>query len=158
MASFIAGRYTATWNALAIGITADGLRLNHKFFKRLITGDNFAEAPQDAVYRGAEMFIGWTGIQYDAAALPTIMWPYAATLYDMGVIGTTDVGSSKAKSLILTAVAGTPAAAAPATATFLTSILAEGFPVELLFAPDLREVPLRLRIYPNSSGVFGTQT
>lgn len=156
--SFVAGRYTATWNALAVGVTADGFRLNHKFFERLITGDNFAEAPQDAVYRGAEMFIGFTPIAYDSAALPTIMWPYAATLYDMGVIGRTAVGSAIAKSLILTAVAGTPAAAAPATATFLTSKLAEGFPVEILYAPDLREVPLRLRIFPNSSGVFGTQT
>lgn len=158
MAAFIAGRYTCTWNALAAGITADGFRLNHKFFKRLITGDNFAETPQDAVFRGAEMFIGWTAIQYDAAAFPTVMWPYGSTFYDMGVIGRTDVGSSVAKSLILTAVSGTPAAAAPATATFLTSILAEGFPVEILYAPDLREVPLRLRVYPSSSGVFGTQT
>src|SRR5690349_10658620 len=107
MAAFLAGRYTATWNNLAVGVTADGFRLNHKFFKRLITGDNFAETPQDAIFRGAEMFIGWTAIQYDAASLPTVMWPYAATLYDMGVIGRTDVGGSLAKSLVLTAVAGT---------------------------------------------------
>lgn len=156
--SFVAGRYTATWNNLAIGITADGFRLNHKFFTRLITGDNFAETPQDAIHRGAEMFVGWTCIEYDTAAMPTVMWPYSATIYDMGVIGRTHVGNSLAKSLVLTAVAGTPAATKPASATFLTTILAEGFPVELLFAPDLREVPIRQRIYPNASGVFGSQT
>ena len=156
--AFIAGRYTATWNNLALGQTAEGFRLSHQFFKRLITGDAFAEAPQDAVYRGSELTIAYRLIQYDAAAAQTLMWPYSATLFDMGVIGRTDVGSAIAKSLILTAVAGTPAAATPATLTFPTSILQEGFPVELLFAPDLREIPMRQRIYPNSSGVFGTQT
>lgn len=156
--SFIAGRYTATWNSLACGQTAEGFRLSHSFFKRLITGDAYADAPQDGIYRGAELFIAMNLIAYDSAALPTIMWPYASTFLDMGVIGVTDVGSTKAKSLILTALAGTPAAATPATLTLPNAILAEGFPVELLFAPDLREVPLRQRIYPNSSGVFGTQT
>jgi hypothetical protein len=38
-------------------------------------------------------------------------------------------------------------------------MLAEGFPVELLMAPDLKEVPIRMRVYPDdSTGVFGTQT
>lgn len=154
--AFIAGQYTATWNANAVGQTADGFHLNWKFFKKLITGDNFAQTPQDAIYQGAEMFVGFTCIAYDAAAVQTLMWPYSATRWDMSTIGRTDVGSSLAKSLVLTAVAGTPAATLPASQTFLTSILAEGFPVELLFAPDLREVPLRLRVYPNSSGVFST--
>lgn len=156
--AFIAGQFTATWNALAIGQTADGFKLNWKFFKRLITGDNMAQTPQDAVYQGAEMFIGYTCISYDAAAVQTVMWPYSATRWDMGVIGRTDVGSAIAKSLVLTAVAGTPAATLPATQTFLTAVLAEGFPVEILFAPDLREVPIRQRIYPSAAGVFSTQT
>jgi len=157
--AFLAGRYTATWNSLALGQTADGFRLSHSFFKRLITGDAFAQAPQDGIYQGAEVFIAGRLIAYDTAAMPTIMWPYAATFLDMGVIGRTDVGGSVAKSLILTAVAGTPSAAAPASLTLPLSILAEGFPVELLFAPDLREVPLRQRVYPNgTTGVFGTQT
>jgi len=158
MATFIAGRYTATWNSLALGQTADGFRSSHSIFKRLITGDAFAQAPQDAIYQGAEVFMAGRLIQYDAAAMPTIMWPYASTFLDMGIIGRADVGTSLAKSLILTAISGTPAAAAPATLTLPNSILAEGFPIELLFAPDLREVPLRMRVYPNSSGIFGTQT
>lgn len=156
--AFIAGRYTATWNSLACGQTADGFRMSHSIFKRLVTGDAMAQAPQDGIYQGAELFMAMRLIQYDSAALPTIMWPYSATFLDMSTIGRTDVGQSLAKSLILTAVAGTPAAATPATLTLPNSILAEGFPVELLFAPDLREVPLRQRVYPNSSGVFGTQT
>ena len=153
---FICGRYTATLGASALGQTRDGYRVSHQLFKRIITGDALAETPQDAILRGAEMFIAVTGIEYNAAGMLNAFWPLASTIYDMGVIGRLD--TAVADSLVLTALAGTPAAAAPATATFLLTTLAEGFPVELLFAPDLREVPLRFRVYPNSSGVFGTQT
>lgn len=156
--SFVSGRYTGTWNALAIGQTADGLRVMHQFFKRLITGDAYADAPQDAVYRGAAVMIGWQSIESDAAAIATASWPYSATKWDMGVIGRTDVGSAVAKSLVLTSTANTPAATKPATWTGLLSILAENFPVEILKAPDLREVPMRMRIYPSNSGVFATET
>lgn len=154
--SFICGRYTATLGAQSLGQTADGYRVSHSLFKRLITGDALAQTPQDAIVQGAEMFVAARLIEYNAAGALNAFWPLAATIYDMGVIGRLD--SAVADSLVLTAVASTPAAAAPATATFLLTTLAEGFPVELLFAPDLREVPLRMRVYPNSSGVFGTQT
>lgn len=154
--TFICGRYTATLSASSLGQTADGYRVSHQSFARQITGDALAQTPQDAIHQGAEMFVSTRLIEYNAAGAQNAFWPFSATIYDMGVIGR--LYSAIADSLVLTAVAATPAAAAPATATFLLSILAEGFPVELLFAPDLREVPLRFRVYPNSSGVFGTQT
>lgn len=155
--SFIAGQYTATWNALALGQTADGFRLTHQFFKRLITGDAYAETPQDAIYRGAEASIAARLIEYNAAAVQTLKWPYNATAWTIGTIGRLDVGGALAKSLVLTAVSGTPAAATPATVTAALAILHELFPVEVLFAPDLREVPIRMRIYPNT-GVFCVET
>lgn len=157
--NIVAGPYTATWNSLACGQSADGFRISHQFFKRLVTGDKFAEAPMDAVYRGAEMFANFRLIEYNAAAIATVMWPYGSFL-TMGQVGRFDItgASAIAKSLILTAVAGTEAADSPASLTLTQAIIAEGFPVELLFAPDLREVPLRLRIYPSESGVFGSQT
>lgn len=155
---FIAGRYTATLGSDSLGQTADGYRISHQFFKQLIKGDAFGETTQDAVYRGGDMEIAMTLLEYNAAGAQNAMWPYASTLLDLGVIGRCDVASSIADSLILTAVTGTTAAAAPASITLPKSILKEGFPVELLFAPALRDIPLRMRIYPNSSGVFGTLT
>jgi hypothetical protein len=155
---FISGGMTATWNALACGQTADGYRLIHQLFKRLITGDLYAESPQDAVYRGAELAVQFRLIEYTAAAVQTIKWPVSATKWDLGVVGRTDVGSAIAKSLVLTAVAGTPASAAPASLTALLSVLHENFPVEVLSAPDLKEVPIRLRIYPSAAGIFATET
>lgn len=156
--SFIAGAYTLTYNGSSLGQLANGIRVNHQFFKRLITGDNFAETPQDGVYRGGEMFAEMTLLEYNATGALAAFWPYNATIFTLGTVGRLDVASALAKSLVMTAVAGTTAATVPASQTHLTSILREGFPVELLYAPDLREVPLNMRIYPNSSGVFGTQT
>jgi hypothetical protein len=163
MTKFVAGGYTATWNALALGQAAQGYRLSHQFFKRIITGDSMAESPQDAVYRGAEMHLQCNLIEYMEAGIATIMWPYGNYL-TMGAVGRLDVqavnNTPSVKQMVFTAVAGTPAATAlsPATLTLPKCILAEGFPVELLMAPDLKEVPLRMRIYPSEAGVFGTQT
>jgi hypothetical protein len=157
MPSFIAGPYTATWNALALGQSAEGWRVSHSFFKRLITGDSFAQSPQDEVYQGAEMFVNFRLTQYDAAAVQTVMWPFGAYL-TMGQVGRVSAQQSIAQSLVFTAVAGTPAATVPATLTLTKTIIAEGHPVDLLLAPDLREVPLRLRSFPNASGVFGSVT
>jgi hypothetical protein len=157
---FMAGGYTSTWNGLACGQTAQGYRLSHQFFKRIITGDKYGQAPQDAVYQGAEMHIQFNLIEYMEAAIATIMWPYGAYL-TMGVVGRLDVQQSLVKQMLFTAVATTPAAAAlsPATLTLPLCMLSEGFPVELLMAPDLKEIPIRMRIYANdTTGVFGTQT
>ncbi len=159
--SFIAGQYTATYKTSALGQTAEGWRCSHQFFKRLITGDTYAQTPQDAVYQGAEVFVQGRLIEYNATGALGAFWPYSSTIFALGVIGRLDVASSIAGALVLTALAGTPAAAAPATLTFTQAILAEGFPVELLFAPDLREVPLRFRCYPyfaTPNQVFGVTT
>jgi hypothetical protein len=155
---FIAGPYTATYGGAALGQAADGYRVSHSFFKRLITGDTYAQAPQDEVYQGAEMFCQMRLIEFDAAGVNAIMWPYGAYLTN-GQVGRVSRQQNLALPLVLTAVAGTPAANLPATLTLTTAILAEGFPVELLHAPDLREVPLRLRVFPAPlTGIFGVAT
>lgn len=155
--SFIAGQYTATLNANSLGQIEAGITLEHRFFKRLITGDNMAETPQDGIFRGGELFVAYNLLEYNAAGASAAFWPYGAGYLNMStVIGTLDTAS--ALQLVLTALAGTPAAATPATITLPDCVLAEGYPVGILFAPDLRTVPIRQRVYPNSSKVFGTTT
>lgn len=155
--SFIAGKYSLTLGGSTVGQTADGIRLSHSFFKRIITGDNFADTPQDAIFRGAELFAAYRLLEYNATSAREAFFPYGSDYLTMDtVIGTLD--SANASQLVLTALAGTPAASTPATVTLPLAILAEGFETELLFAPDLREIPIRQRVYPNSSGVFGTLT
>ncbi len=109
-----------------------------RFFKRLITGDLAGQTPQDAVYQGREQFVSFRLIEAASAGADAIAEPYALDNNELklGVIGTLDIqgnvatGSPQpyAKALVLTAVAGTPAAqGGPATITFPYAILAEGF-------------------------------
>lgn len=169
-ADFVAGAYTATYNAKALGQTADGYRLSHEVFKRIITGDLGAQTPQDAVYQGQAMFLAGRLIEADKAGILDLVYPYSGTVgtpWELGVIGLLDVRGagggtpvSRCKSLVLTALTGTSAYAdMQITMTMPLSILAENFPVEVLLAPDLREVPIRMRIYPTMSTLlFGSQT
>lgn len=169
-ADFIAGAYTLTYNAKAIGQTADGIRLSHQFFKKLITGDAGGQTPQDAIYQGREQMSSFRLIEADKAGIPDLIDPYAGTVgtpWTLGVVGLLDVRgaggvspTARALPLVLTALTGTAAATdMQATITLPLSILAEGFPVEVLLAPDLREVPIRLRHYPNMSTLlFGSNT
>jgi hypothetical protein len=157
--AFISGPYTATFDASALGQVEVGWTLRHSTFQRLITGHNFAQTPQDAIFQGMQMFIDYRLIEYNAAGVLKAMWPFGTTHLNVATpVGAQAVGSSKIKQLILTAVAGTPAATVPATLTLPRCILAEGFNVELLYAPDLRIVPISQRVFPDSSGVFGTET
>lgn len=170
MGKFIAGQYTATYNAKTLGQSAEGWRLSFEVFKRIVTGDLGAETPQDAVYQGQAYFAAFRLIEPASAGVADLLGPYASTVgtpWDLGKIGLLDVQGagtatpvSRCKPLVLTAVSGTSAYNdAQQTITCPLAILAEGFPVEVLLAPDLREVPIRMRIYPNmATGLFGTQT
>ena len=169
-ANFIAGAYTATYNGKALGQTADGFRLSHSFFKRIITGDLFGDTPQDAIYRGREQMLSARLIEAMQAGIPDLIDPYAGTVgtpWTHGVTGLMDIRGAgggtpvpRVKSLILTAVTGTAAYTdSQKTITLPLSILSEGFPVEVLLAPDLREVPIRMRIYHDTSTLlFGSNT
>lgn len=168
--NFVAGAYTATYNAKALGQTAQGFTISHTIFKRIVTGDAGGDSPQDAIYRGREITLAYQLIEALSAAIPDLIWPYSSsvgTQWDLGIIGLMDVrgqggGSptSRAKQLILTAVTGTSAANdGPATVTLPLTSIADNFPIDILAATDLREIPIRQRIYYNqSTGLFGSQT
>lgn len=169
-ANFIAGAYTVTYNSKAVGQVADGFRLSHTFFKRLVRGDIMGETPQDAIYRGREELLAFRLIEADEAGVPDLIDPYAATVgtpWTLGQVGLLDVRGAgtgsptpRTKSLVMTAVTGTAAYSdTQQTVTLPKSIVAENFPIELLFAADLREIPMRMRIYPdNSTLLFGSNT
>lgn len=169
-ANFVAGDYTATYNAKALGQTADGFRLDHRFFKRIVTGDAEGDTPQDAIYRGRDQRVSFRLIEALEAGIADIVEPYASsrgTAGTQGTVGVMDIrnagGASPtalALSLVLTAVSGTSAATdGPASITAVLTQLIEDFPVEVLYGNDLREVPIQCRIYPNAStGVYYTVT
>ncbi len=170
MGKFIAGTYTATYNAKTLGQSAEGWRLSFEIFKRIVTGDLGAETPQDAVYRGQAYFAEFRLIEPMYSGIADLCAPYSATVgtpWELGKVGLLDVQGAgtatpvaRCKPLVLTAVTGTSAYNdAQQTITCPLAVLAEGYPVSVLLAPDLREIPIKMRIYPNmATGLFGSQT
>lgn len=146
----VAGAYTGTYNAVAVGFTQKGFELSQSFKTELIDEtDLYGQTVIDAVYRGGEAFLQFESRTYKAGATAPFA-PWGA----LGVISTTAapigrLATDVAQATVLTAVANTPAAAAPASLTAPKALLAENFDGKLLFDSRLRNVPVRLRLYPS---------
>lgn len=166
MGDFVSGAYSATYNAKALGQTEQGYILSHEFFKKLIKGDLMGQSTQDAIYQGRDQFIEFELIEAAAAGVNELIEPYAdspGTALTIGKVGQRDVGNSAcpgaAKPLILTRIPGLCAElSGPETITLPRVIIAENYPIRILHAADLRQIPIRLRAYPDTSGVIGVAT
>mgnify|MGYP000857433249 FL=1 len=137
-----------TWNSVALGIMQGdaGLPTIEQSNKAepIANTDSYAKSTIDAIYQGADWFASMTCMEYKAGSIAA-WWPYS-TLGRMGTIGRLLYDISL--PLVLTAVAGTPAASSPATLTATRSILAPGFGTRLVFGPTVRTVPLRFQLLP----------
>lgn len=171
--TFIAGAYTVQVDItggstdVSLGQIESGINLEWVTNKQLVTGDNQGDTAQDAVFQGKELFVGFTLMETELLRARLLYWPYStagtgATLEGVygtqGIIGRLDVASIITQKLTFTAIAGTTAAASPATITIPRAILAEDVPVRIKFGPVLRDVTLRLRAYPDAAGLFFTTT
>lgn len=148
LATIIAGRYTGSWNALAIGICKDdGYRLLESPKKEKVNkSDAFAQTLIETVHQGVDWAVVMTLIEYNTAAMPTIISPWGA----FGTLGTIAVlGTGIARPLVLTSTAGTPAVASPATFTGTLAELAPESNVDLGFTSAARQVPVRLDLLPD---------
>lgn len=147
--SFIAGQYTVTYNGVTIGQLESGINIIQQSIVEPIRGDNMGESDQDWTYQGGNVYAELQSLEYNASGVAAAFWPYGA----IGVVGIVGrLGQDLAKSLILTALAGTPAASTPATITASKAILRPGQDLRLLFSPKLRKVPLVFQLLPYTSG------
>lgn len=148
--TLVAGRYTNTYNAVDTGITRDGYTLDQGLSAEVIDEtDAFGGSVIDYVYRGGNVFLSFVSKAYKAGSI-TPFWPWATAL---GTLLTTAaplgrLASALAAADVLTAVANTPAAAAPASLTANLAILAPNSSASLLFNSKVREVPVRLQCLP----------
>lgn len=171
--TFIAGAYTVQVditggsNDVTLGQLESGINLEWVTNKQLVVGDNQGDTPQDGVFQGKELFVGFVLMETELLRARLLYWPYStsgsgATLEGVygtqGIIGRLDVASVITQKLTFTAIAGTTAAASPTTLTVPRAIIAEDVPVRIKFGPVLRNVTLRMRAYPDSAGVFFTTT
>lgn len=151
-ATFIAGQYTVTYNGVAMGIMEgdDGVptieQTSHG--EEIRNTDAYGKSLIDVIYQGADWFAQYMCMEYKAGPI-SAFWPFGAVGV-MGVIGR--IEQDLAAALVLTAIAGTPAAASPATLTAAKAILAPGFNTKLLYGPTLRKVPIRQVLLPYVSG------
>lgn len=162
--TFVAGRYSGTYNAVDVGITRDGYELTlDTEFEDIGETDAWGMSVIDGIWRGGNCFLQFTSVAYKPGSL-SAFWPYGTGLGGVGALGilydSTQVAklpiaalaSAIALPFILTSTPGTPAAtgAGPAasTLTATTALLAKNNNGKLAFNSKLRDVPVRLRCYP----------
>lgn len=143
----VAGAYTGTWNSLALLYTRRGFNLHFtQRGERVEESDLYGRSLIDIIYTGAQVSIDTTCMVY-TANIKTVFWPWTGTF---GVVYNTtnpiaQLASTAGKSLVLTTVANTPAAAGagPNTVTANPSIISPDNDQTLVLNSQLREVPLR---------------
>lgn len=149
----IGGRYSATLNAVSLGITDEGYRLFKALKQEEIAGsDAYGDALLDYFYRGGDVTIQADSKEY-AAGATNAFWQWGAIGQMTGTgspIGR--LASAVAQALVLTSTPATPAAATPATLTAPNAVLAPGQNGSLLFNSKLRRVPIFLAALPYTSG------
>lgn len=165
LGTFIAGPYTSAYASSSLGMAQDGFQIRLRNEKELVNqSDIYGDTILDSVYRGGNCTVSLVGIEFGKMGQKSAIWPFGelnnSSLPAMGFLGTVgymDVGSSLYAALVLTAVAGTTAAATPATMTANQAVMAEQTEIEYAMTSRLRTVPLTMRLYPytvtNPSGM-----
>lgn len=151
LGTFVAGRYTATYNAVDVGMTRQGYELQQTLKQEAVDEtDAYGLSTIDYIYRGGDCFVQYECREYKAGSYGPF-WPFGGGT--LGVLSTSGapvgiLASSVAQSFVLTSTANTPAAAAPASLTAAGAILAPNFDGRLLYDSRLRAVPVRLQCLP----------
>jgi len=158
LGTFRPGEYTMTYAGAPCGlVTSGGQHLRFRPSKKKINDTaTYGDTLIDGIYRGMNAQLMVTFKEWTVAVKQAI-WPYSAggpgAGFDgtLGIIGRLD--SDISQGIVLTAVAGTPAALnGPATFTALRPILADGNDLDIPFGPDETDVPVvfDLMLYDDS--------
>lgn len=143
--AFVSGHYAATWNSVDFGTTKDGFRMTMVNHVEMITVDDYGDAPVDAVQRGAEYRLTFDYAEYDLIK-PVVagQTPFGEAKTNVGKLA-----SGLAKSLVMTAQAGTPAAGAGLIATLTATRAVVISDVEILLAAKHRQGPCTFHLFPD---------
>lgn len=149
LGTFVAGRYSTTYNAVDVGLTEEGYKLKMELLEAPIDkSDAYGKMLIDSIYQGQNWSLTWLGIEYKAGSYgPQFGW---ANIGVVGIIGRLATGI--AVTVVMTATTGTPAAAAPATITSTNAKVSPKNNFELLYHSDNRKVPIMLDFLPYDSG------
>lgn len=159
--SFVAGRYAQVYDGVDTGITENGIRIDIITHAQYINrSDAYGDSVLDTIYRGGDCLISSEGLAFKPGSFhPFNPFGGTTTAGAWGVlrnpgVGACEVGvlgSDYAKTLVLVAAPGTPAAEAsvpPVDSITAPKTLLEPGSKSLLLTTELRKVPLLLRAYP----------
>lgn len=142
------GHYNATWNALALGRTEEGLIWEVTHQGEMLRFEEFGQSIIDMVYRGADLTVEGVFAEWDSAGIQSALWPFSSTFGKQDCVGQFAVDGSFAKPLLLTAEACAPAATdGPATITFHKTIMDPGVASRINLNNKTRLLPLRFRVF-----------
>jgi hypothetical protein len=166
LAAIIAGGYTSTYNAVAMGQQEDGFRIRQSFAKEEVRSNTYGESVIEGVYRGGNcylqgVFIERASVLKVAAASPGN--PYSSAIGAMGLVGRLDFGLAQA--VVLTAIASLSTASINGIASLTAScaIIDQNLSTEIVMANRASYLNLTFRLYPtgtngSSDGVWFTVT
>lgn len=144
----ISGGYTAMYNGSNIGRTVNGFKIVANNHSEPVKTDDYGDVPADYVMRGTEYMVQ---LEYAEYALILAALNTAAATEGVASINVGLLASGIGKALVLTAIAGTPAAAlATPTYTFPIAIILDD--VDWMLANHRREGPVHFKCVPNSLG------
>lgn len=143
---YVAGHYTITLGGTDLGSTENGYNIVTHLHEVPINDDEFGEGAADGIQAGADYEIEFTGIEWPKvkAALGVATTAIGNTNDNVGKLM-----SGLAQTLIITPVAGTPAAATGNTLTATKAIVVSDYNWNAGY--QLRKVPVRLHLYPDTS-------
>lgn len=146
LASFIAGAYTGTMAASALGITKTGYKLSWESKAEMLEeSDVYGMMVMDFLALGTNWYCQTEFLEANGAAPIASAYPWGS----MGVQGIiARLATDVAGALVLTATASTPAASSPASLTASKAILTPGFQPELLYSSRLRTLPCKFSLLP----------
>jgi hypothetical protein len=158
----IAGAYTGSYAAAALGYTRSGYNLNFVTkAERLEETDIYGQSLICLVDRGMQMTIDTICKIYSTATIralfPWVAGTFGRVYAAANPISQIAAAAGGADSLVLTVVANTPAAtgAGPTTLTAAT-ILASDQNLQLVLSSVIREVPLRWDVFLSDSAGVGS--
>lgn len=149
---FPPGPYEATWNGVSIGLMEGSMHSQEQHIALPIRASLWGQTILDYINQGAACFVVFVLKEWNAGAKGAL-WQAG------GALGTVDEAgllmNTKAKPLVLTALAGTPAATkGPVTRTYPLAMLLPGHNLDTTFGPEERNIPVVMVALPEpySSG------
>lgn len=148
--SFPPGPYTATFEAVSIGLMEGPIRHQQNIIGLPIRTTLWGQHIIDYISQGGGVFIILTVKEWSAGS-KAALWPYGSTTGIFPITG--ELLNQYAGPLVLTALAGTPAATVgPVTRTYNLALMLPGHNLDITFGPMERNTPVVFGVLPEISG------